>query len=597
MAEFGNRAWAENARREVIYYPDKRPGYVAWVTAFEYGNGNIGFSFKETIRQQRQRFQPPTIEEAEAAVVPVSYCSVMCGSEDQESFRIFMISKDDGRTFEETGRCLESEACLCNVGFPDGRILGFESPSLATGALKFTGGIAVRESLDGGNTWREINRILEGESVNLWRARRLRDGTTILLCALASSPWGPDKPRATRNTRLPDEEKGGRYNPFFLTTADGLHFTGPHHILAGTDASRYDMVERPDGSLLFINGDAQGALAARQIVHRNGAFWVPGSVLPIHRGAPKDPIGNSQGGFVPETVVMLDSGAIVGARHDRPYSCSVDEGANWFEIDGLPDSLYQPFMLSTRHGLVNFGHYGGDISFGQADMYIGADRFCLREQVPRSCTLSLRRCLSDDGSHFQNRYAAQLLCGGEPLGNQQIVFRFAESWNANGSPSNAPQEDAPYQITTFTNADGWAEAAAPQYENAGDIHFSYIVDAVFQPRESCYLPCVSPRMSVYSLRPHRHCRRPYNAYFVQGDLYVAPEFEAEFPQITERLSPFAGMPDGRVPVQAIGRDLAWALVNNHVAFFDGDDIRWKKSVHAPAPLVSVKPMGDGDWYD
>lgn len=596
MGGFGNGANAVGLRRQVVYSPREQPGYVAWATTFDYGNGSIGLSFKETVRNQRLGdFDPPTIEEAEAAVVPVSYCSVMCGDAAQESFRVYMKSTDYGETFNETGRCPEREGSFCNAGFPDGRIIGFETPSLATGSITFSGGINVKESRDGGTTWQPLAHIMDGESIYLWRVRRLRDGTIILLAAFTSSPWGPGQMRETRNTNLPDEEGIGDYNPFFLTTTDGTAFSGPHQILAGTNAHEYDMVERADGSLLFINGDVQGAKAARQIVHRNGSFWIPGSVLPIHRGAPEDPVGDSQGGFVPETVIMLENGVMVGGRRLDSYSCSVDEGSNWFEIDGIGSCLYQPFMINTPKGILTVGHNGGDVSFGQLEMYIGADLFCLEEHVPRSCTLSIHRCISEDKSHYENRYAAQLLCGDAPLPNHQVLFRFSENWNANGSFSYAPREDAPYQITVTTDADGWAQASAPQYDNPGDIHFSYTVDAVFKPWGNQYLPCASPRMRVYSMRPWRRCRRPYKAYFAQGDLFISPEFEEQFPVI-KLLQPYVGQPEGLVPVEAIGQELAWALVNSHVAVFEGDYIRWKLSVHAPIPLAGVKPMGDGDWY-
>lgn len=597
MKKFNHGASAVDLRRKVVYSPQEQPGFVAWVSAFDYGNGDIGLSFKETVRNQRERdFSPPTIEEAEAAVVPVSYCSVMCGDADQESFRVYMKSTDGGETFTETGRCPEQEACFCTVGFPDGRILGFESPSLATGEVSFTGGIDIKESLDGGATWRELSHILDGECINMWRVRRLRDGTLILLASFTSTPWGPGQVRVTRNTNLPDEEgSGGVYNPFFLTTTDGVTFSGPHHILAGTNANEYDVVERADGSLLFINGDVQGAKAARQTVHRNGSFWVPGSVLPIQRGAPEDPVGNSQGGFVPETVIMLENGVMVGGRRLKPYTCSVDEGKNWFEIDGIGECLYQPFMLNTPQGILLFGHHGGDISFGQMEMYIGSDLFRLEEHLPRSCNLSIHRCLSEDESHYENRYTVQLLCGDKPLANQKVLFRFSENWNANGSFSTAPREDAPYQIEASTDAEGWAQASAPQYDNPGDIHFSYTVDAVYRPWGNQYLPCASPRMRVYSMRPWRQCRRPYKAYFAQGDLYISHEIEEKFP-VAQLLQPYVGQQEGLVPVEAIGQELAWVLVNSHVAIFEGDNIRWKRSVHAPVPLAGVKPMGDGDWY-
>ena len=124
---------------------------------------------------------------------------------------------------------------------------------------------------------------------------------------------------------------------------------------------------------------------------------------------------------MPETISSAQRRSGGGRRH-KPYSYSVDLGKNWFVIEGLPNSLYQPFMLPLGNGsVINFGHFGGDIAFGQADMFIGADIFSIGDNLPSSCNLQIERRLAEDKSHYENRYRACLTCAGKPLANQQIL--------------------------------------------------------------------------------------------------------------------------------------------------------------------------------
>ena len=75
--------WRGDFEQKLVYAPEKRPGFVAWVTAFPYGDGSIGISFDETLEAENPDFIPPRLEFAEAAGVPVSYCSVEGGSARQ----------------------------------------------------------------------------------------------------------------------------------------------------------------------------------------------------------------------------------------------------------------------------------------------------------------------------------------------------------------------------------------------------------------------------------------------------------------------------------------------------------------------------------
>ena len=164
-------------RRDIIYRPEQRPGFTAWVTGFDYGDGRIGISFKETLRRKNPDFIPPRLEMGEAVGAPVSYCSIECGSEDEQSMRVYMASEDEGRSFYETGRCPLEEGAFCNIGFPDGRIVGLDVPRINEERTGWCEGIRLRESSDGGKTWEDRGLLLPGTAPYLWRVRRLSDST------------------------------------------------------------------------------------------------------------------------------------------------------------------------------------------------------------------------------------------------------------------------------------------------------------------------------------------------------------------------------------------------------------------------------------
>lgn len=598
---------AKQHSRQVIYRPKVRPGHTAWVGAFAYGDGSVGLSFKETLQTPNREYTPPTLEYGEAITVTVSYCSVFCSMPDYESQRVYLRSFDNGRTYTETGRCLESEGSFCNVGFPDGSIWGFHTPAALDAECNFIGGIQTRISEDGGTSWRTVSEILQGQSINLWRARKLKNGTIVLLASFVATPWGPKEFRKTRTTCLAGETQNSKIRTFFLTTTDGIHFSGPHYILPLSGAQEYDVAELPNGRLVFIAGDVQGSAAVRQEVFFQNGMPIAEPMYPILRGAPQDPVNHSQGGFVPETLCLLEDGGLIGARRNKVYSYSPDYGLNWFEVSGLPESLYQPFMLQMPNGdIANFGHYGGDTGFGQKDMYIGVDIFTLESKLPKPVRLSIERVLSPDGSYFTNGFKARLLrdTGGTAqeeatgLGGKTIIFRFQPCWNSNGSFSHSPMEDAALQLHTVTAEDGTAFAEAKEYNNKGDLYFSFMADAVYVPQEGDgFMPCQSPIISTPALRPHRRCLYPYAAYLAEGELFLAPEVWATYPEAAKMLAPYFGRPEGVIPAGVVPRGLADILVQAGVAEALPDDALYiKTSVHAAAPLVDVKPMGAGDWF-
>ncbi len=595
MNTFGHGLTAIHSHREILYVPEKRPGFVAWATAFDYNDGRIGLSFKETVNAPNPDYIPARLEMGEAVGAPVSYCSVECGDAEQYSYRVYMISSDGGRTFTETGRCQLEEGSFCNAGFPDGRIIGMDVPRINEARTGWCDYIEVRESTDGGTTWHSVTRLLEGCAPYLWRCRRLKDGTLILLASLYGTPWGPGQERTTRNTMLPGETYLNKIQTFFMTSRDGRSFDGPHYILPGIGAHEYDVAECPDGRLLFIAGDVQSTPVARQFVERRGDGYINGTLFHIHRGAPQDPIHNCQGGFVPESLVMLPSGLLVGSRRQKPYSCSNDYGDNWYELDGVEPSLYQPFMMLLENGTIaNFGHFGGDAAIGQQDMWLGVDFFQVDDKLPQACTLSLTRQLSPDGSHYINAYTATLRSGNQPVCGEDLTFRFTPVWKEDGAYANQPQSEAPYQIHAKTDGNGQAQVHAAMFDHHPDIHYYYNVDVVFRPESgSPYNPCDGPMMVEAALTPHRCCRYPHDAYFAEGTLFVSPQLLERFPDLQQELTPFIGE-QGLAPDQLL-KDLQAALLACGILKEKEGKISWLSSVHAAYPLCDIKPMG-ADWY-
>ena len=63
-------ARASDFEEVVVYYSEERPGYVAWASLFQFGNGELGIAFNEIRRGRNPNFQPPTLESVEAIQVP-----------------------------------------------------------------------------------------------------------------------------------------------------------------------------------------------------------------------------------------------------------------------------------------------------------------------------------------------------------------------------------------------------------------------------------------------------------------------------------------------------------------------------------------------
>lgn len=604
MAFFSNDTvtWEGAFEPHTVYRPKVHPGFVAWVSAYDYGDGTVGLAFDERIHQHNPDFKNPKLEYAHAASAPVSYCSVEAGSADIQAFRVYMRSSD-GIHFEETGRCSRSVGSFCNLGFPGGRIIGLDVPRQNEAGTGWSNFILVRESLDGGSTWTPIRKLLDGYATYLWRARRLKDGTWVILASFFGTPWGPGMLRCTRTTSLPNETGVSKIQTFFLTTTDGYHFSQPNYILPGIGAHEYDMVETSSGDLLFIAGDVQGHPSGYQLVKRSPDGWINQAVFPIHAGAPEDYPKNPQGGYIPETIVYdARHSCLIGYRRNKCFSLSNDNGENWTRIitDFPYTHLYQPQIITLPDGRVAiYGHRGGgDSAFGENDMSIGViiiEPACA-EALPKPTVLSMDRLLSEDGSHFINGYWARLQSADEPISGAELEFRFNLFWNEDGSVNTTPMDQAPVRLKAVTDGNGCAKVYAPMFDGIADIHYAYNVDVVCHGTDTLR-SCNGPTMCVLALSPYRKCLFPRDAYMAGGSLYLAPQFLADFPEAMEALRSSVGesryLNEKLLCPEAIER-----LIRSGVLLRDERGyLQWIPNVHAPRPLDDVKPMLSGDWYE
>src|SRR3972149_8830447 len=100
-------ARAYDFQESAVYYPQVRPGYVAWVYMFPFGNGELGCSFTEIRKGRNADFSPPTLEFVQAMVLPYRTCADMLPASNRDLITesVYMKSGDGGKSWQQIGRC------------------------------------------------------------------------------------------------------------------------------------------------------------------------------------------------------------------------------------------------------------------------------------------------------------------------------------------------------------------------------------------------------------------------------------------------------------------------------------------------------------
>ena len=564
-------AWAKDFRENVAYQPEVRPGYTAWVSLFPFGNGDLGLAFNEIRRGPNPVFKPVPLAFFKAMKIPYRYGPTILhsSSRDKINEHVYLRSRDNGETWEETGRCI-TPAGHNHVGFPDGRMVRVSRAR----AYCYDQGddrlwFITEESCDGGTTWREISRCLHGPFFYCHRMKKLRDGS-LVASGMIKLGFGPGAERAVRDLAFPGEIEPPQ-SSFLYSPDGGFTWTGPHYVLPGVLAWEADFVELDDGHLLFVNSTVQSGRAVRQVVRRLPTGFFNEPVREILLGAEGN--GYDKSGIVPETIVLSEGGLLVGARRGGVYACSNDLGENWHEIADAPKCKYQPMIEALPNGrFIAAWHLGFDSSFGEYDMHIGTHAFALEERVPKATAIAMEQALSPDGDHYVNAFRATLTTGGKPVAGRELVL-----YVKNARLPEPVWESTDVRKAT-TDENGEALFTLPDKDAINDIHHIYTVGARFAPDGDApgngedLAPCKGPTFSSYTMSPSRRSPSPYPVYNVHGSIVVTPETAERFPELARIVKHFS-VPDPSAPFsewvdlvgdEARAREIVDFLAANHI---------------------------------
>ncbi len=570
----------------VVYYPKVRPGYTAWASLFQFGNGDLGIAFNEIRRGKNPDFKPPTLEFVEAMALPyrILLDALPAANPNLISEYVNLKSTDGGQTWQETGRCMVHTRHYWHVGFPDGRLVRLIGTQHYRYELPPEERMCsiVEESTDGGNTWKEISRFLQDKFFYGHKFKKLRNGAIIAAGPIEWS-FGPGGERAGRHTSIAGEIKPIQ-TCFMISEDGGYSWDGPHYILPGIEAWEPDFVELDDGSLLFINSTVQAGRAVRQIVRRTSTGWVNEPLMEIRRGSPDDWETNRQGGFTPETVTITEDGLIVGARRGGVYSCSNDLGENWYEIEGAPVCKYQPMIEYLGEGrFLTVWHEGGDTRFGEIDMYIGTHSFRIKVSLPKPTKLTLERELSEDGNQYINAFRAQLTADGKPVAGRELELRVRNLRlpQPDGRVNPVNVWDSPDIRKAVTDENGIAHFVLKDKENIMDVGHCYEVAVSFSPKPDDNLtPCKGPAMLVRALVTKRNNPVPYPAYLRWGTLMITPKTARQFSELPDVVKHFdIPNPDTTIDrwIEAVGsekraKEILEFLIENHIITKDENGV-------------------------
>ncbi len=183
---------------------------------------------------------------------------------------------------------------------------------------------------------------------------------------------------------------------------------------------------------------------------------------------------NVVSGRVPETVVCTKPGILVGAVRGGEFTCSNDEGANWYVLAGIRAG-YQPYIIELPDGrlLCAWHTGGGDEPFGQKDLALETSAFKLAVNLPSPTRLALARDLNPTGDKYTNAYTAVLTCGRQPISDRTIRFTYEKRTGAGKD------------LTAVTDAAGQAKIdLGDEFGVVDDVHLGYTVQATFVPNSA-----------------------------------------------------------------------------------------------------------------
>jgi photosystem II stability/assembly factor-like uncharacterized protein len=489
------RARAVDFEERIIFRSPENPGFAAWAQlwADPTGGDTNDLGAKLLLRRKpapgEKVVHPPIdVHRWEAVALPVKYDFAELVNES-----VYLRSRDAGATWTQTLRCPEPElnqsadsGCMSPIALPDGRML-----SLSWGMPG-----CLRESSDGGRTWRRLHELMDPAFYDVapFTIRLLSDQKTLVIFCPYARSWGPGKLVGGRLHSQPGSRAAWQAALFFSNDF-GRTLTGPIPIFPNVPVTEADFCELPSGDLLFVQNEmfANGH-AHRQLIRKTKSAWVPEGMEEVAK-------------LAPEIFVRTDEGYLVGVSRNAPYVWSEDDGVTWQAVEDIKSGEYQPRALRLKDNRILFlWHKGGDLPYGQADMYIGQHTFKLQviEPRPRS-QLKLARAFDEKARKYICAFDATLTSGyGKPIADKPIEFSIV----ARGAPGYEEFGGATPWVhgakqTIKTDANGLARVSYPEQSAITDIHQTFQVAARFDPQhdDPAYLPSTSLTIEYYAVTP------------------------------------------------------------------------------------------------
>ena len=275
----------------------------------------------------------------------------------------------------------------------------------------------------------------------------------------------------------------------------------------------------------------------RQIVRKIATGYINDPLMSINRGAPQTEDGwIMQEGVVPEAISITKEGLVIGALRGKPYTCSKDLGENWYEIDGLPNSEYQPMCDLLPDGrFINVWHEGSDNSFGEADMTIGVHCFKVdASSVPDPAKLVLGRALSEANDQYINVFTAELTSNGKPVSGESIELCVKPVWLPDRRQNPIDVSESDDVRTELTDENGIAGFELKDKDQIPDIHASYwVMPSYTPPKKSPYAACIGGQYMAYPTTPVRNQPGHLDVFMEHGNILVTPHIAEKYPDLAD----------------------------------------------------------------
>jgi len=486
---------AEGFESRVAYRSPQSPSYAAWVSFFPGEHGQWYLTCEE-ISGRETSLPRMTRQQFYEFSMPTAY------DESQLRRHLLLLESRDGmKTWDvisrQPCRLRHSAGTFAQARTKDGRFLRFGWSAQWLDPTRHPGSIFFVSS-DNGQSW-QLQPPFHDRRVFSYahRLRTLRDGTMVLAIPFGP-PWGEGTSCPIRACTNLNADSGMQMNLCF-SYDQGRTWTDPLPIYGGHSVSETDFVELPSGDLLCINNSIFPH-AGRQIVYRTPHGWVPAA------------FERSPSRVVPETVVLMENGVMVGCMRNSHYLWSDDWGLNWYPLEGIPEGIvkgretYQPWMQYLGNGTVaNAGHYGSDNFYGELDQFVMLHYFRVKLlRKSEDAQIDVVRDFDEYRSKWRNGYTLRLTCNGKPLAGKQLEFWYVERWKPGYDDDATPLAERKKQggevIWANTDAQGVAHVTIPRLDAVTSIHHTIKIVVLFNAdgRDAYYKPVQTSQLEFYS---------------------------------------------------------------------------------------------------